>query len=297
MENDTDLTTSPVESRIGVLNGMSVDVEDYYQTEAMTSAAPRSEWDKMPSRVVTNTERLFELFAAHGECAAFFFLGWVAERYPSLVRKAKDLGHEIGCHSYWHRPIFTLSRKEFREDTLRAKAAIEDATGSRILGYRAPSFSLTAGTEWAVDILGEAGFAYDSSIHPVAHDLYENRLAPRHPYQLAGTSLLEVPISTVRIGKTNLPFSGGGYFRMLPYRYVRWAMGRINRVEERPAVFYLHPWEIDATQPRLKAAWKSRFRQYTGLRKTQRLLERLLADFRFSRLDQIFLDAGFMSGR
>jgi polysaccharide deacetylase family protein (PEP-CTERM system associated) len=278
---------------VSIRNAMSVDVEDYFHTEAMSSAAPRSGWDKMPCRVERNTELLFDLFATHGTRATFFFLGWVAERHPGLVRKAKDLGHEIGCHSYWHRPIYTLSPAEFREDTHRAKAVIEDAAGTRISGYRAPSFSLTPGTEWAVDILAAAGFAYDSSVHPIAHDLYENRHAPRHPYRYAGSSLLEIPISTVRLGKRNYPFSGGGYFRILPYAYVSWALRRVNRVEKRPVVFYLHPWEIDPTQPRLTTSRRSGFRQYTGLDKTAGLLSRLMGEFSFGPMEEVFAGTEF----
>jgi polysaccharide deacetylase family protein (PEP-CTERM system associated) len=267
---------------------MSVDVEDYFQTEAMSKAVPRNTWDQMPCRVERNTEQLFELFAAHSVRGTFFFLGWVAERYPDLVRKAKGLGHEIACHSYWHRPIYTLSPAEFREDTHRAKAVIEDAAGIRILGYRAPSFSLTSGTEWAAEILAEAGFVYDSSVHPIAHDLYDNRNAPRYPYHLLGDSLLEIPISTVQLWKRNLPFSGGGYFRMLPYSYVRWAMRKVNRVDGRSAVFYVHPWEIDPKQPRLPAGPRSRFRQYTGLKRVETNLRRLCKDFDFGPITKIF---------
>jgi polysaccharide deacetylase family protein (PEP-CTERM system associated) len=273
-----------------ITNGMSVDVEDYFQTEAMAKAVPRSVWDHTPSRVQQNTEQLFELFLIHGIRATFFFLGWVAERFPELVRKAKDLGHEIGCHSYWHRPIYTLSPAQFREDTYRAKAVIEDAIGARIYGYRAPSFSLTAGTEWAADILADEGFVYDSSVHPIAHDLYENRHAPRHPYMLSGTSLVEIPISTIRLGKRNLPFSGGGYFRILPFAYVRWALRKVNLVEKRPVVFYLHPWEIDPAQPRVTTSLRSGFRQYTGLDKTTRLLNRLLGEFLFGPLQEVFAE-------
>jgi len=274
-----------------IANAMSVDVEDYFQTEAMANVIPRDTWERTPSRVERNVRELFELFSYHSVRSTFFFLGWVAERYPRLVREARELGHEIACHSYWHRPIYTLSPAEFREDTHRAKAVIEDAASARIFGYRAPSFSLTPGTEWASDILADAGFVYDSSVHPIAHDLYENRHAPRHPYRLAGTSLLEIPISTVRLGRRNLPFSGGGYFRMLPYSYVRWAMRRVNRVEKRPAVFYLHPWEIDPAQPRLTTSARSGFRQYTGLHKTAGLLKRLLSDFSFGPLEKVFAGA------
>ena len=274
-----------------VVNGMSVDVEDYFQTQAMSIAAPRSRWSQMPCRVERNTEQLFELFARHNIRGTFFFLGWIAERYPKLVARAKDLGHEIGCHSYWHRPIYSLSRHEFREDTHRAKAVIESAAGARVLGYRAPSFSLTSGTEWAVDILVEAGFTYDSSVHPVAHDLYDNRNAPRYPYRFSSTSLLEIPISTVQVGKKTFPFSGGGYFRILPFTYTRWAMRRVNRVERQPAVFYIHPWEIDARQPRLPANWRSNFRQYTGLKRTMKLLDRLLDEFSFAPIEEVFSES------
>jgi polysaccharide deacetylase family protein (PEP-CTERM system associated) len=284
-------SSGPKNEALRIDNAMSVDVEDYFQTEAMTKVISRNSWERTPSRIERNVKQLFEHFSAHSVRSTFFFLGWIAERYPHLVREARKLGHEIACHSYWHRPIYTLSPAEFREDTHRAKAVIEDAAGARIFGYRAPSFSLTPGTEWAVDILAEEGFVYDSSVHPVAHDLYENRHAPRHPHRFAGTSLLEIPISTVRLGKRNFPFSGGGYFRILPYAYVRWAMRRVNRVEKRPVVFYLHPWEIDPAQPRLTTSARSGFRQYTGLDKTAGRLNRLLGEFSFGPLEKVFAGA------
>ena len=273
-----------------IRNGMSVDVEDYFHTEAMSMVVPRGSWNSMPCRVERNTQRLFELFATHGVRGTFFFLGWVAERYPGLVRKARALGHELGCHSYWHRLIYKLSPAEFREDTHRAKAVIEDAAGVQVCGYRAPSFSLRPGTEWAADILAEAGFTYDSSVHPIVHDVYDNCHAPRHPYRLslAKNALLEIPISTVRVCNRNLPFSGGGYFRVFPYAYVRWAMRRVNHLENRPTVFYLHPWEIDPAQPRLRTSGRSGFRQYTGLKKTVALLQRLLSEFSFGPLEEVF---------
>jgi polysaccharide deacetylase family protein (PEP-CTERM system associated) len=271
-----------------VSNGMSVDVEDYFHTEVMCRVVPRTAWDQMPCRVERNTERFFEIFANHGIRATFFFLGWVAERFPALVRSAKELGHEIGCHSYWHRPVYTLSPAEFREDTCRAKAVIEDIAGTRVFGYRAPSFSLTASTEWAAEILAQLGFVYDSSVHPIAHDLYENRDAPRFPYALGRSGMLEIPISTVSVGKSNLPFSGGGYFRILPYGYTRWAIRKANRADHTPVVFYLHPWEIDPEQPRLAAGPRSRFRQYTGLAGTERKLHQLLRDFSFAPLWETF---------
>jgi polysaccharide deacetylase family protein (PEP-CTERM system associated) len=275
-------------AEVSIPNGMSVDVEDYFHTEAMATVISRSMWEQMPCRVEWNTEQLFELFAAHGVYATFFFLGWVAKKYPRLVLQAKHLGHEIACHSYWHRPIYTLSPAEFREDTRRAKGVIEDAAGIPVLGYRAPSFSLTPGTEWAADILAEAGFAYDSSVHPIGHDLYDNRGAPRHPHRLGRTSLIEIPISTVQVGKKNLPFCGGGYFRILPYAYTRWALQRVNFVEKQSAVFYIHPWEIDPGQPRLRTNSRSKFRQYFGLAQTLRLLRRLLQEFSFAPMSKVF---------
>jgi polysaccharide deacetylase family protein (PEP-CTERM system associated) len=267
---------------------MSVDVEDYFHTEAMTKTVNRSLWDRMPARVVQNTERLMEIFADREVRATFFVLGWVAENFPALVQQIVRQGHEVGCHSYWHRPIYTLSREEFREDTRRAKAAIEDAAGMPVQAYRAPSFSLTEGTEWAARILVEEGFEYDSSVHPVRHDLYDNRNAPRRPYHLCGGALLEIPISTARLAGANFPVAGGGYFRILPYAYVRWGLNSFWRSEKQPGIFYIHPWEIDPEQPRLEASWKSRFRQYTGLARAEKNLERILRDFAFAPIREVF---------
>lgn len=271
-------------------NALSVDVEDYFQTEAMSKAVPRASWAQMPSRVQQNTQRLLELFANHNVRGTFFFLGWVAERYPGLVRQVHQLGHEIACHSFWHRPIYTLSPSEFREDVGRAKAVLEDVTGTKIVGYRAPSFSMTTGTEWAAEILAENGFLYDSSVHPIAHDLYDNRTSRRFPHYIAGAQLFEIPISTLRFAGRNLPFAGGGYFRSLPYSYVRWAIRRFNRREATPAVFYIHPWEIDPGQPRIATSGRSRLRQYNNLAKTTKKLGRLLTDFAFAPMSEVFDD-------
>jgi len=268
--------------------GMTVDVEDYFHTEAMTKAVERSAWDRMPTRVERNTEKILEILAASGVRGTFFILGWVAEKFPGLVRRILNQGHELGCHSYWHRPIYTISPEEFRLDTRRSKEAIENAAGIRVEGYRAPSFSLTKGTEWAAEILVEEGFRYDSSVHPVRHDLYDNRNAPRHPYRTCNGSLVEIPISTVRVGGANIPVAGGGYFRMLPYAYVRWGLRAYMRTEGRPAVFYIHPWEIDAEQPRLNAGMKSRLRQYTGLATAARNLSRIVREFEFGPLREVF---------
>jgi polysaccharide deacetylase family protein (PEP-CTERM system associated) len=272
----------------GFVNAFSVDVEDYFHTEAMSSAVSREQWEKMPQRVDRNTRRLFEILANHNVHCTFFFLGWVAEKIPGLVREAVQLGHEIGCHSYWHRRIYTLSPDEFRADTMKAKQAIEQAGGVSVRGYRAPSFSLVPGTEWAIDILVELGFAYDSSVHPIWHDLYSNASAPRHPHRIADGALLELPIATIRLGNNVLPIGGGGYMRILPYAYTRWGLARFRRNEARAAVIYLHPWEIDPGQPRIGVSTKSRFRQYTGLSSMEHKLERLLQDFPFAPIATVF---------
>jgi polysaccharide deacetylase family protein (PEP-CTERM system associated) len=259
-------------------NAISVDVEDYFQTEAMSSAAPRSKWDSFPARVETNTCALFELFAKHQVRATFFFLGWVADRFPQLVRTAHELGHEVGCHSFWHQPVFRMSAEEFREDTSRARNVIQDAMGAPVRGYRAPNFSINPSVPWAYPILEELGFAYDSSVYPVHHELYGNPHGSRHPY-LVGADLMELPVATWRVCGQNLPVAGGAYLRILPYRLMKSGITAINRNEQVPAVLYMHPWEIDNNQPRLQASWKSRMRQYTGLARMKQKLERLLQDF------------------
>jgi polysaccharide deacetylase family protein (PEP-CTERM system associated) len=271
-----------------LLNSITVDVEDYFHTEAMRATAPRDQWDRMPTRVEQNTEQMFELFAAHGVRGTFFFLGWVAERFPGLVRRAVLLGHEIGCHSYWHRLVYRLSPEEFREDTKRAKVAVEDAGGKRVQGYRAPSFSLVRGTEWAADILAELGFRYDSSVCPINHDLYSNSGAPRLPHPIAAGALMEFPIATLSMHGRNFPVGGGGYLRMMPYSYTRWGLSHLNRNERFRAVLYTHPWEIDPEQPRLAASSRSRFRQYTGLKTTFGKLRRLLSEFHFAPICEVF---------
>jgi polysaccharide deacetylase family protein (PEP-CTERM system associated) len=271
-----------------VLNAISIDVEDYFHTEAMSPAAPRDSWEQFPARVEPMTERLLAIFAEYHVQATFFFLGWVAERYPQLVRQVVQQGHEIGCHSYWHRAIFRLSPSEFREDTQRAKDAIESAGGVRVRGYRAPSFSLVPGTEWAAEILADLGFSYDSSIHPIRHDFYSNAAAPRFPHRLASGAITELPIATIRLGDRNWPCGGGAYLRCFPISYFRWALHRLNTVEQQPAMLYLHPWEIDPDQPRLQVKLKSRLRQYSRLHRMEPNLRELLRAFRFGTVEQAF---------
>ena len=265
------------------MNVMTIDVEDYFQVSAFDRVVPRSTWDGMESRVVANTERLLEIFAEHQVTATFFVLAWVAERQPALVRQIAARGHEIASHGYGHRLVYELSPEEFRQDVRRARQLLEDAAGVPVVGYRAPSYSITRRSLWALDVLIEEGHTFDSSIFPIHHDRYGIPGTPRHPYVLrrpAG-SLVEVPPSTVRLGTVTLPVAGGGYFRLLPYGWTRWGIARLNELEQRPAVFFLHPWEIDAEQPRLAATGLSRFRHYRNLHETEPRLRRLLSDFRF----------------
>lgn len=267
-----------------VMNMMTVDVEDYFQVSAFEGVVPRDRWGQCESRVERNTGRLLALFDAAGMRATFFVLGWVAERFPGLVRQIAAAGHEIASHGYGHRLVYGMSRASFRDDIRQSKWLLESCTGQPVLGYRAPSFSITARSLWALDILIEEGYQYDASIYPIRHDRYGIPGAPRHCWQearAAGT-ILEVPGSTVRVAGANVPIGGGGYFRMFPYAWIRAGISRINRIEGRPVVFYIHPWEIDPDQPRLPGSAFSRLRHYRNLDKTEGRLKRLLRDFRFA---------------
>lgn len=263
---------------------ISVDVEDYFHAESFAGVVPREAWDGCAGRVDANTRRLLELFAAHGVEATFFVLGWVADRYPALVRDIAAAGHELACHSYWHRLIPRLTPAEFRDDTRRAKDAIEQRAGAAIHGYRAPTYSVVAGSLWALEVLAELGFTYDSSIYPIHHDRYGIPGAPRRPFlvRTASGTLVEYPIATFRLwGRTNLPFAGGGYLRLLPWWYTRLGL-RQTRRESLPVVAYIHPWEIDPGQPRLAGSLPSRIRHYTNLNRTYRRLERLVSGGAFT---------------
>lgn len=265
-------------------DALSVDVEDYFHVEAFADCVSIDNWPHYPSRFAENTRRVLEIFAAHRCHATFFVLGWIAERNPALVREIKAAGHEIACHSYAHRHVTTFIPVQFRDDLRRAKKAIEDACGAPVLGYRAPTFSIVRQSLWALEILADEGFLYDSSIFPIRHDLYGFPDAPRflHRQPLgSGHSIFEVPLSTVRMFGTNWPAGGGGYLRLLPLSYTRWAVRQIHRAEKQPVVFYFHPWEIDPEQPRINGKWKSRFRHYTGLRSMEGRLRKLLAEGQF----------------
>jgi polysaccharide deacetylase family protein (PEP-CTERM system associated) len=271
-----------------------VDVEDYYHVEAFARVIDRGTWPDYDSRVERNTRRILDLFDDHKVKGTFFILGWVAERYPNLVREITARGHEPACHSYWHRLIYKLTPDEFREDTRRAKDLIEQAGGERIYGYRAPSFSITGRSAWALDILAELGFTYDSSIFPVKHDVYGVPGAPRSPFRVETPfgPIIEFPMATFRFKASgpNMPVAGGGYLRMLPYWYTKAGINRAWR-EGLPVVSYIHPWEIDPDQPRLNAPFKSRLRHYSNLKKTEGRLRQLLTLDQFSS----FRDSGLLS--
>jgi polysaccharide deacetylase family protein (PEP-CTERM system associated) len=274
-----------------IVNGMSIDVEDYFHVSALASVAPRERWTQFECRVEPNTDRLLELFERKGVTATFFVLGWVAERFPSLVGRIAAAGHEVASHGYWHQLVFDLTPAEFAEDVRRTKLLLEDQCGTAVLGYRAPSYSITRRSLWALDVLLESGYRYDASIFPIHHDRYGIPDAPRHAHALTRPhgQLAEVPPATVRLGSFNLPMSGGGYFRLLPYAWTRWGVAHINRHERRPAVFYLHPWEIDPDQPRLPVSGLSRLRHYRNLHLTAERLERLLGDFAFGPIKDLAL--------
>ena len=274
------------------MNAMTIDVEDYFQVSAFDAVVRREDWESFPSHVVANTERLLAMFDRHGIKATFFVLGWVADRFPGLVRDIAAAKHELASHGHFHRIVYSQTPAEFREDVRRAKGTIEDAGGQPVAGYRAPSFSITKESLWALDVLVEEGYAYDASIFPVRHDRYGIPDAPRHPHTLdrAAGRLLEAPPSTVRLGSTNLPVAGGGYFRLLPYQWTRWGISHLNVKERKPAIFYLHPWEIDPNQPKLNASALSKFRHYRNLDKTESRLNRLLSDFRFGTLRDLLAE-------
>ena len=272
-----------------IVNGMSVDVEDYYHVSAFEGVVSRDDWDRMESRVERNTETLLALFDEFGVRSTFFILGWVAERNPTLIRRIAAGGHEIASHGYAHRLVYAQSKDEFRTDLRHASSVIEDACGQRPTGYRAPSYSITRQSVWALDVLIEEGYTYDSSIFPIRHDRYGIPASPRHPYRLtrAAGTIIEAPASTVRRAGINLPIAGGGYFRLLPYGWTQRGMAQLNRREGRPAIFYIHPWEVDPKQPRLTGSTLSRFRHYRNLDQTETRLRRLLTDFKFSTIRDV----------
>jgi polysaccharide deacetylase family protein (PEP-CTERM system associated) len=313
-----------------IVNAMTVDVEDYFQVSAFERVVARDRWPEYESRVAANTDRLLGIFAEFGVRATFFVLGWAAERDGSIVRRIGDAGHEVASHGYGHRLVYDQTPETFREDVRRARRVLQDLSGQPVNGYRAPSFSITERSLWALDVLVEEGYTYDTSIFPIRHDRYGIPGAPRHPFWVgvgrgsgagrpfppppavdsrglrrglaealrakAGrvasdneAGLLEIPASTIRIAGLNLPVAGGGYFRLLPYWWTRFGIRRLNEVEGKPAVFYMHPWELDPDQPRLAGSALSRFRHYRNLSRTEARLRRLLSDVRFGTISSAVL--------
>jgi polysaccharide deacetylase family protein (PEP-CTERM system associated) len=273
-------------------NAMTVDVEDWFQVQAFAGTISRDDWAGLERRVEANTDRILGLFAAAGVSATFFTLGWVAERHPALVRRIVAGGHELASHGYWHRLAHEQTPADFSRDVGDARKLLQDVGGVPVQGYRAPTFSINTRNPWAFDVLAAAGYRYSSSVYPVRHDLYGMPDAPRFPFRPNGGPLVEIPMTTVRLAGRNFPCAGGGYFRLLPYAVFRAALRLSNRAGEAPGMFYTHPWEIDPGQPRVSAApLLARFRHYLNLGRTQGRLERLLGDFDWGRVDQVFADA------
>jgi len=274
-----------------IRNAMTVDVEDYFQVSAFAGTITRESWEAQPCRIEQNIERILAIFAQHDVKATFFTLGWIAERYPALVRQIVAAGHELASHGYGHLRASDQSRSAFMDDIGRSKALLEDLGGQAVLGYRAPSFSIGKQNMWALDALFEAGYRYSSSIYPVKHDHYGIPDAPRFPYHPHGPAgLLEIPVSTVRFGQKNYPAGGGGFFRLFPYALSRWLLQRVNSRDGQPAIFYFHPWELDPEQPRQRGiSAKTRFRHYVNLHRTEARIHALATDFQWDRMDRIYL--------
>ena len=274
---------------VPVRNAMTVDVEDYYQVQAFATCVSREDWDNLPSRVERNTDRLLAQFDQAGITATFFTLGCVAKRHPQIVRRIVDAGHELASHGWKHVLVHDQTPQAFAADVRQTKTFLEDLGGTAVTGYRAATFSIGKRTPWAFDVLADAGYRYSSSIYPVHHDLYGMPDAPRTPFRPGGGALWEIPMTTLRLMDHNLPCSGGGYFRLVPYWLFRQALSRVNQTEGMRGIFYLHPWEIDPDQPRIDAASRlSKFRHYVNLGKTEARLGHLLRDFVWDRMDRVY---------
>ncbi|PZT87930.1 MAG: polysaccharide deacetylase family protein [Citromicrobium sp.] len=276
-------------SQPAIVNGMSVDVEDWFQVGAFEGTIKRSDWDSLELRVGDNVARILDLFDDAGVKATFFTLGWIAERNRPTMRAIVERGHELASHGYDHARVFTLTPEQFSEDVSKTRAILEDAGGKEVTGYRAPSFSIDGRNSWAHAILAEHGYSYSSSVAPIVHDHYGWREAPRFAFNpVMGSDLVEIPVTTAMLGNRRLAAGGGGFFRVLPYAFSRWAISQVNRDEERPAIFYFHPWEVDPEQPRVaKAPVKSRIRHYTNLSNMHGKIARLLGDFSWGRMDTL----------
>ena len=275
-----------------IRNALTVDVEDYFQVSAFREQISPNDWATFESRVVANTNRVMDLFDEAGATGTFFVLGWIAERHPQLVRQIADRGHEIACHGFSHQLIYAQSPQLFAEETHRAKALLEDQAQAPVNGYRAASFSITAASRWALDVLADCGFAYDSSMYPVRHDIYGTAVESSGPHHIVapnGKTLIEFPMSARTIMGMTVPVSGGGYFRLYPYALSAYLLRAVNEDAE-PFVFYMHPWEIDPGQPRIRAPLKSRIRHYVNLERCEAKLRALLRDFRFASMAQVLAD-------
>jgi polysaccharide deacetylase family protein (PEP-CTERM system associated) len=273
-----------------IVNAMTVDIEDYFQVSAFENHISSEDWGKLPARVDANTEQVLALFESEDVKATFFVLGWIAERYPELIKKIVNSGHELASHGYEHIRVINQSPKEFRDDVTKTKSILEDISGQEVKGYRAASYSIGCDNLWALDILKETGHHYSSSIYPVKHDHYGMPEAPRFAFYLKENSILEVPVTTIRLLGKNYPGGGGGFFRLFPYHLSRWAISRVNKQDKQPGIFYFHPWEIDPDQPKQEGiSKKTRFRHYYNLDKMEPRLMRILHDFKWGRMDEIFL--------
>ena len=276
----------------GIVNAMSVDIEEYFQVGAFERTIARGDWDMIASRVVSNTSRVIDLYAESGTKATFFILGWVAERHPDLIRRIVDGGHEVASHGYGHDRVTTFTPEQFKSDLQHTKALLEAASGVAVRGYRAPSFSICKDNAWALQVLADEGYAYSSSVAPFGTDHYGWPGFPRFAHRpVAGSDMIEVPVTTARIAGRLIAAGGGGFFRLLPYGIAQWAIRQVN-ADQQPAVFYFHPWEVDPDQPRVVGApLKSKVRHYTNLDIMQDKLRRVLTDFRWDRLDRVYLGA------
>lgn len=270
-------------------NAMTVDVEDYFQVQALAGRVPRSTWESIPARVEANVDTILALFDDAGVKATFFTLGWIAQRHPAMVRRIVDGGHELASHGWDHTRADAQNPAEFRADVGRARRMLEDIGGVAVRGYRAATFSIGAQNLWAFAALESEGYRYSSSVNPISHDLYGMPDAPRTPFRPDGGRLWEIPMTTYRLAGRNIPCAGGGYFRLLPYRAYRFGLNRVHRIEHHPGIFYFHPWEVDPAQPRVGGlALKSRLRHYTNLRRMQPRLRRLLEEFTWDRMDRVY---------
>ena len=279
-----------VTPRHRVINAMTVDVEEYFHVSGFADVIRPEDWPNFESRVEANTHKLLDIFSAHGVVATFFVLGWVAERHPRLVQALQRAGHEVACHGHSHKLVYQSTPQEFRTDVRHAKKLLEDLAGTEVVGYRAPSFSIIRGSLWALDILAEEGFQYDSSIFPIRRNRYGIPDAERFPHQWRsnnGKGLVQFPISTLRVCGVNVPVGGGGYLRLFPYAVTRWSIQHLNKTEGRPAIVYIHPWELDPGQPWVPGRLMNRFRQYVNLDTTETKLHRLLGAFPFGSLQSL----------